>query len=173
MSYSFLFSRAEKERLKAEKKAKKAAQQAALELAQRIDDVNYLSYAEQDSYEPMGDFIRTMSRSRTGRNFCNVADLGVDKTNKPGDTVWLRGRLHSIRVKGGSCFLVVRQDSFHTVQATFFKDKENPEASQKMLKYLKSLTVESIIDLEGTIVEASVKSCSVQDVELQIGRIWI
>lgn len=163
--------KAEKERLKAEKKAKKVAEQAAKEAAERIQDVTYLSYEEQDRYEPMGDFARVMSRSRTGRNFCKVADLGVENDHKPGDTVWLRGRLHSIRVKGGSCFLVLRQDSFNTVQATFFKDKENPEASQKMIKYLKSLTVESIIDLEGTIVEADVKSCSIQDVELQIGRI--
>jgi aspartyl-tRNA synthetase len=163
--------RAEKERLKAEKKAKKAAEQAAMELAERIEDVTYLSYAEQDKYPPMGDFVRVMSRSRTDRNFCKVVDLGVDKAHKPGDTIWLRGRLHSIRVKGGSCFLVLRQDSFNTVQATFFKDKENPEASQKMLKYLKSLTVESIIDLEGTVVGADVRSCSIQDVELQIGRI--
>ncbi len=41
-----------------------------------------------------------------------------------------------------------------------------------MLKYLKSLTVESIIDLEGTLVPADVKSCSVQDVELTIRRIY-
>ncbi|CAB9510579.1 Aspartate--tRNA ligase, cytoplasmic [Seminavis robusta] len=162
--------KAEKERLKAEKKAKKAAAAAAKEAAERIEEVTYLDYGEQDNYQTMGDFARIMSRSRTGRDFCNVADLG--NVHKPGETLWLRGRLHSIRVKGGSCFLVLRQDSFHTVQATFFKDKENPEAPKKMLKYLKSLTVESIIDIEGTLVEAQVKSCSIQDVELAIGRIY-
>ena len=119
----------------------------------------------------MGDFARVMSRSQTGREFSKVADLGKGGAHKPGENVWLRGRLHSIRVKGGSCFLVLRQDSFHTVQATFFKNKDEPEMSQKMIKYLKSLTVESIIDLEGTIVEADVKSCTVSDVELQINRI--
>lgn len=133
--------------------------------------MNYLSYSEQDKYPVMGDFVRTMSRSRTGRNFCKVEELGLDKTHKPGDTVWLRGRLYSIRVKGGSCFLVMRQGSFHTVQATFFKNNEEPEMSQKMIKYLKSLTVESVIDIEGTIVEADVKSCSIQDVEISISRI--
>lgn len=161
--------RAEKERFKAEKKAKKAAEAAAKEEAERIHEVTYLSYADQDKYEPFGDMARLMSRSRTGRKFANVEDLGSEY--KAGDTVWLRGRLHSIRVKGGSCFLVLRQDSFNTVQACFFKDKENPEFSQKMIKYLKSLTVESIIDIEGTLEEANVISCSIQDVEVKIGRI--
>mmetsp|Transcript_17503 Transcript_17503/g.35979 ORF Transcript_17503/g.35979 Transcript_17503/m.35979 type:complete len:641 (+) Transcript_17503:51-1973(+) len=162
--------KAEKERKKAEKKAKKEAQRLAKEEAERIHDVNYLSVDEQDSYEPYGDLTRIMSRSRTGREFASVKDLG-DGKHAAGDTVWLRGRLHSIRVKGGSCFLVLRQDSFHTVQGVFFKDKENPEQSQKMIKYLKSLTVESIIDIQGTLESADVKSCSVQNMEVKIERI--
>lgn len=161
--------KAEKERLKAEKKAKKAAEQAAQELADKIHDVTYLSYEEQDKYEKFGDMTMVMSRSRSGREFVKVEDLGVK--HQPGDTVWLRGRLQSIRVKGGSCFLVIRQDSFNTVQAVFFKDKENPEFSQKMIKYLKTLTEESIVDIEGTLASSEVRSCSVQNVEIMIGRI--
>jgi nondiscriminating aspartyl-tRNA synthetase len=165
--------KAEKERKKLEKKAKKEAEKAAAEAANQIDDVQYLSYGQQDGYAPMGDMARIMSRSRTGRDFIDITDLGAsdDAKYKPGSTVWARGRLHSIRVKGGSCFLVLRQDSFNTVQACFFKDKEDPEGSAKMIRYLKSLTVESIIDLEGVVAEASVKSCSVQDVELNVKRI--
>lgn len=162
--------KAEKERLKAEKKAKKEAQRLAKEEAERIHDVNYLSVEDQESYEPYGDMSRIMSKSRTGRKFASVKDLDGE-THGPGDTVWLRGRLHSIRVKGGSCFLVLRQDSFHTVQAVFFKDKEKPEQSQKMIKYLKSLTQESVIDVEGTLESAEVKSCSVQSMEVKIQRI--
>jgi len=164
-----LFGRAEKEHLKAEKKAKKEAERLAKEKAEGIHDVTYLSVDEQDKYPAMGDMARVMSRSETGRDFKRVADLGTK--HQPGETVWLRGRLHSIRVKGGSCFLVLRQDSFHTVQACYFKNKEDPEGSQKMIKYLKSLTAESMIDLEGTLVEADVKSCSIKDVELSINRI--
>ena len=161
--------KAEKERKKAEKKAKKEAERLAREEAERINEVTYLSVDEQDSYEPYGDMTRIMSRSRTGRQFAKVEDL--EEKNSAGDTVWLRGRLHSIRVKGGSCFLVLRQDSFHTVQGVFFKDKENPEQSQKMIKYLKSLTEESVIDIQGTLVDSDVKSCSVKSMELNIERI--
>ena len=136
------FSRAEKERKKAEKKAKKAAQAAAEAAANKVEDVTYLSFDEQDSYSKMGDMTRVMSRSRTGREFAKVEDLEDAEKYPAGSKVWLRGRLHSIRVKGGSCFLVLRQGSFNTVQALFFKDKEDPEGSKKMLNYLKTLTVD-------------------------------
>jgi len=163
----------EKQRKAAEKKAKKAAKAAAEEAAKVIESVNYLNVDEQETYPKMGDMDIIMSRSRTGREFTKISDLGNsdDAKQKPGDTVWLRGRLYSIRVKGGSCFLVLRQDSFNTVQAVYFKDKEDPEGSQKMIRYLKSLTVESVVDIEGVLSEADVRSCSVQDVELSINRI--
>lgn len=153
-----------------EKKAKKEAARLEQEQAQEVvlEDVMYLDVADQESYPAMGDMAMVMSRSRSGREFARVADL---ETATVTSKVWLRGRLESIRVKGGSCFLVLRQDSFDTVQACYFKDKEDPEGSQRMLKYLKSLTVESMIDLQGTVVEANVKSCSIQNVELTINRI--
>jgi len=161
--------KAEKERFKAEKKAKKAAQKAAKEIEERIISVKYLSVKDQEQYEPYGDYTRIMSRSESGRIFERVSEIG--SKHETGGTIWLRGRLQSIRVKGGSCFLVLRQDSFDTVQACFFKDKEQPEQSQKMIKYLKTLTEESIVDLEGVLVDADVRSCSVQNYELTIKRI--
>jgi len=161
--------KAEKERQKAEKKAKKEAERLAKEAAEAIHDVLYLSHDDQDSYPAMGDMARIMSRSRSGRKFEKVSDL-EDKF-KAGDTVWLRGRLQSIRVTGRSCFIVLRQDSFDTVQACYFKNKEDPEGSQKMIKYLKSLAEESVVDLEGEIAEADVKSCSVKTMELSLNRI--
>jgi aspartyl-tRNA synthetase len=164
--------KAEKERLKAEKAAKKAAEEAALAEANRIPEITYLSIHEQSSYPNMGDYTRVMSQSRSNRSFANIHQLEDTSIHPIGSNVWLRGRLHSIRVKGGSCFLVLRQNAFHTVQVCFFKDKENPQGSAKMIQYLKTLTVESIIDLEGTIVgDVDVKSCSVKTVELSLLRI--
>jgi hypothetical protein len=58
------------------------------------------------------------------------------------------------------------------LQAVFFKDKDQHGFSQKTIKYLKSLTVESIIDIEGTLEDAEVRSCSVQNVEVKIGHIY-
>ena len=45
--------------------------------------------------------------------------------------VWIRGRVHQVRGKGGSAFLVMRQDTVSTVQAVHFKDKANPEDSKR------------------------------------------
>lgn len=156
----------------------KQAKKAKVEQTDDDDDantiaaaVNYLSYNQQDSYPPFGDLAMVMSKSRSGRSFAKVSELGDADHYPVGSAVWLRGRLYSIRVKGGSCFLVLRQDSFNTVQACYFKDKEQPELSKQMLNYLKTLTVESIVDIEGTLVEAQVKSCSIQNVELKIHRI--
>jgi aspartyl-tRNA synthetase len=156
--------KAEKERLKAEKAAQKEAERRAREEAERIPSVTWLDASE--SVAAMGDMTRVMSRSRTGRSFVPIASLDT-----PRDTVWLRGRVSSIRVKGGSCFLVLRQNALDTVQACYFKSKEKPEESQKMIQYLKSLTVETVVDLQGTLVPADVKSCSIKHVELQIQSI--
>lgn len=155
--------KAEKQRLALEKKIRKQKEQEALTL----EPVTYLHKEKQDEYEQMGDYSLIQSRSETGRDFENISFL-ADKISQ---TVWIRGRLHSIRIKGGSCFLVIRQNAFHTVQGTFFKDKTQPQKSQKMLRYLKTLTVESVVDVEGTVVEANVKSCSVNNVEIQLHRV--
>jgi aspartyl-tRNA synthetase len=169
--YCYFLSRAEKERLKAEKKAKQEAAANASAATETIfAPVEYLSIDDQDSYPRLGDMARIMSRSRTGRHFVEVADLAHSAV--PGSVVWLCGRIHSIRIKGGSCFLVLRQDSFHTVQCVYFKDKENPEQSKQFIDYLKTLTVESVVQVEGTIIgDVEVKSCSVSNIELGIQRI--
>lgn len=137
-----------------------------------IDSVLYLSYNDQNLYKPYGDIVRVMSRSQTGRQFVSLTGLDDSEKYPDGTNVWITGRLHSIRVKGGSAFLVIRQHAFNTVQAVYFKDKTDPETSQLMLQYLKSLTAESVVQLEGTIVrDVVVKSCSIGNVELKIQRI--
>merc|ERR1719253_1764720 len=166
--------KAAKERQKAEKAAKRAARAAAEEAAKRIDPVTYLDVAEEAGYAPLGDMATVMSRARSGRAFASVRDVGgpnAGARHGPGSTVWLRGRVQSLRAKGGSCFLVLRQDAFDTVQAVFFKDKADPDGSAAMLRYLKSLTVESVVDLEGTVAPADVKSCSVRDAEVVLRRV--
>eukprot|EP00560_Eucampia_antarctica_P006755 CAMPEP_0197825534 /NCGR_PEP_ID=MMETSP1437-20131217/2588_1 /TAXON_ID=49252 ORGANISM="Eucampia antarctica, Strain CCMP1452" /NCGR_SAMPLE_ID=MMETSP1437 /ASSEMBLY_ACC=CAM_ASM_001096 /LENGTH=595 /DNA_ID=CAMNT_0043425557 /DNA_START=269 /DNA_END=2059 /DNA_ORIENTATION=+ len=168
--------KAAKEEAKAKKKAEKEVKRLAAEAEANkpIPTVTYLKYDEQEKYATMGDFERIMSRSQSERAFMSIADLeNQDNVVKEGDNIWIRGRLSSIRVKGGSCFLVLRQDASRTVQACYFKDKEQPELSKEMIKYLKTLTVESIIDLEGTVVlaQSPIKSCSVSNIEIQIKRI--
>jgi nondiscriminating aspartyl-tRNA synthetase len=178
--------RAAKEAAKQEK-ARRKAEQAAVDAANNnavIPSVSYLAVADQDSYPALGDMNMVMSTSRTGRVWTKISDLHQEECDESGtddDTttlsienntpVWIRARLQSIRVKGGSCFLILRQDSFHTLQAIYFKDKSDPQASLQMIRYLQSLTVESIVDVYGLIQPASVKSCSISDKELVLQRI--
>jgi aspartyl-tRNA synthetase len=168
--------RAEKERLKAEKLAKQMVttiDSAEVTSDSVIVDVTYLSMQEQDTYESMGDMARIMSRSTSNRNFSQISNLETTNDAEYGTSVWICGRINSIRIKGGSCFLVIRQDSFHTIQCVYFKEKDNPDRSKKMIQYLKSLTVESVVQLQGTIIgPVDVKSCSVSNIEIGITRIY-
>jgi aspartyl-tRNA synthetase len=43
---------------------------------------------------------------------------------------------------------VLRQGPFSTMQACYFKDKANPEASKAVLKFLGSLSTESVVDIQ-------------------------
>lgn len=166
--------KAEKDRKKADKKAKKAATAAAAAEAAKEEEaspVTYLSVDEQSTYPTMGDYTMVASRSRSGRSYAHISNLADSELHPHDSNVWIRGRLHSIRIKGGSCFLVLRQDSFHTAQVCFFRQKDN-DNDQKMISYLKTLTEESIIDVYGTVVtDATVKGCSLGDVELTLNRI--
>ena len=163
--------KAAKEAVKAEKKAKKAAEAAAAaalaaeEEARSKIPVSHM--ALDQAPEVYGNYGTFMSQGKTDRSFVDIKDLAVSE-----EKVWLRGRVHNVRAKGSQCFLVLRQGSFDTVQAVVFKDKENPEASKRFLKWLGELPLESIVELEGTVVAADVKACSRSDLEISLSRCY-
>jgi lysyl-tRNA synthetase class II len=118
-----------------------------------------------------GDFSLMASQGETGRRFADVERIGLTGGAGIGDVVWIRGRVSSVRAKGNALFLVIRTGTFHTVQACHFKDKSDPEESKKMMKYASNLSLESIVDIMGTIATADVKSCSLSTVELHIQKV--
>jgi aspartyl-tRNA synthetase len=75
--------------------------------------------------------------------------------------VLLRGRVHTVRGKGKSAFLVLRQQSA-TVQCAMFVD--DVTVSKGMVKYTSSISRESIVDIEGKVVvpEGAIQGCSQQ-----------
>eukprot|EP00903_Cladosiphon_okamuranus_P012906 g12050.t1 len=156
--------------------ARLAAEARDQQLLKGLEPVLYPSKAmlEAGAEEPsqmIGDYSLTRSEHETGRVFSSVKDLGLDGGAAVGEEVWIRGRVHQVRGKGGSAFLVLRQDTASTVQAVHFKDKENPEDSKRMIKYVGTLPLESIVDVQGKLVEANVKSCTQSNVEIQIKRV--
>lgn len=62
--------------------------------------------------------------------------------------VLIRGRVHTVRAKGKSAFLVVREGGA-TVQVVFFVDETL--VSKQMVKYISGLSKESIVDVWGVV----------------------
>lgn len=77
--------------------------------------------------------------------------------------VLVRGRIHTVRGKGKSAFLVLRQ-STATVQGVLFVDDST--VSKGMVKYASQIPRESIVDVEGTVAipQNAVESCSQSEV---------
>jgi len=149
----------EKEKLKAERKAEKKAQQDEAAAAQESEDYS------KDRY---GNLPLIMSREKTDKKWTDVKDLVL---GKKGERVLIRGRLHTARGTGKQCFVMIRQRYF-TVQG-FLAVNEN--ISKQMVKYAANINKESIIDIEGIVtpVDQKITSCSQEDVEIQIEKIYV
>jgi plasmid maintenance system killer protein len=89
-----------------------------------------------------------------------------------GQSVWLRGRLHTTRAKGKQCFFVLRQ-AVQTVQCVACVQPE--VISKQMVKFIASLSVESIVDVAGVIrlTPRPVESCTQQAVELHVRQLFV
>jgi len=107
------------------------------------------------------------------RVYSPIASLGAPSGVSAGSDVWVRGRLYKLRAGSNNCFIVLRSQGQYTVQACFFKDKATPQQSKAMLSSLGTLTEESIIDVRGQLVEATVTGCSQSAVEIQIAEVVV
>ena len=81
--------------------------------------------------------------------------------------------MSSVRVKGNACFLVLRCGSFYTTQAVHFKDKDDADNSKDLIKYAGGIALESIVDVQGVVAAADVKSCTQANVELQVRKLMV
>uniref|UniRef100_A0A8C7TMT0 Aspartate--tRNA ligase, cytoplasmic n=1 Tax=Oncorhynchus mykiss TaxID=8022 RepID=A0A8C7TMT0_ONCMY len=102
------------------------------------------------------------------RGLVRVHELTPEKA---GQLIWVRARIHTSRAKGKQCFLVLRQQQFN-VQALVAVGER---ASKQMVKFAANINKESIVDVEAVVkkVEQTIESCSQQDVELHIERIFV
>ena len=133
---------------------------------------NYFDVVSNNDID-FGDYKTIASDRIINRQFNQVNLLGKENGPAIGDFVWLRGRINSVRAKGNACFLVLRSKSFYTVQALHFKDKENPDISKSLIKFAASIALESIVDIYGVVAPADVKSCSQNNVEIQIKKLYV
>lgn len=87
------------------------------------------------------------------------------------EKVLIRGRVYTVRGKGKTCFMVIRQKTA-TIQAMLFANDET--VSKQMVKYAMNISKESIVDLEGIVkkTEFPIKACTQKDIEIHVTGIW-
>ncbi|CAM9132998.1 unnamed protein product [Chrysoparadoxa australica] len=151
--------------------AKLAKSQA--QAANPLEGLQPLTYGQGEMpSQTIGDYEMVMSRGESLRQFRAVHELQQGLA-KPGDRVWVRARVHTVRAKGGSAFMVLRGEGGSTVQALKFRAKGEPEAvedSKRLIKYVGGLPLEAVVDVYGELAAADVKSCTVADMELVMER---
>ncbi|CAD5230950.1 unnamed protein product [Bursaphelenchus xylophilus] len=148
-----------------EKAAKKAASQGEKQQQQEQDEGEDVSAGKYGTYQLLQSSQLDQKKDIT---FVDVQDLNESLDGKD---IWVRGRLHTSRIKGKTGFVVIRQQ-IYTVQGLLFV---GPEASKQLLKFIGNVSKESIIDVHGTIskVAQPITSCSQQSVELKIKELWV
>lgn len=125
---------------------------------------------QADTGDPLGnrygDTALVASAETTDRKWTAIDQLTKELENK---TVLVRGRVHAVRGKGKSAFLMIRQaGNSATVQAILFADDK--VVSKGMVKYASLIPRESIVDVEGVLAVAPspVESCTQSEVELKV-----
>ncbi|QDZ25748.1 aspartyl-tRNA synthetase [Chloropicon primus] len=143
--------------------------------AQRLAARGAKGGQQQQQEDPLahkyGDMKLVQSQTLNAYEFTELSAL-EEKVKGTGDgevcQVRMRGRLHAVRGKGKSAFVVLRSGT-ETLQCVFFVDKESKVVSKGMIKYVTGLSKESIVDVEGVAVVADkpVDGCSIKGVEIQ------
>ncbi|KIH69251.1 aspartate--tRNA ligase [Ancylostoma duodenale] len=143
----------------AEIKAQKAAQNQGQTNENDGEDVSIGMY---------GSYGMIQSADKKDIVFSHLNKISA---NVHGQEIWVRGRVHAIRTKGKTCFLVLRQ-RFYTAQVMLFV---GDKISKQMLKFVSSIPKESIVDIQGRVekVEAQIESCTQKDAELHAIQVFV
>ncbi|XP_059171025.1 aspartate--tRNA ligase, cytoplasmic-like [Physella acuta] len=157
--------------------SKKALKKQQKEAEKAAKKAQYKKPTEQEAGEKEGEDVSKglygvlplfQSQEKIQRRLYKISEMlpGI-----AGEKVWVRGRLHTCRSKGKQCFFVIRQQKW-TVQGVAM---QNETISKQMIKFISSVTAESIIDVEGVVqtVGQKIQSCTQQEVELHIKQIWV
>jgi aspartyl-tRNA synthetase len=93
------------------------------------------------------------------------------KENLAGQKIWVRARLATSRAVGKGVFILLRQQTY-SVQGVLWQGEK---VSKGMVKYAGSIPLESIVDIEGTVVHEAnpIQSATQKHVELHINEIHV
>ncbi|RKP37047.1 hypothetical protein BJ085DRAFT_39930 [Dimargaris cristalligena] len=149
----------EKERRKQERLQREAEERAARE-------ANYVDISAGNyGIKPLNQSQERLREKREA-----IPDLNGSRM---GETVRLRARVQTSRPTGARlCFFNLRQQAAN-IQGVVAMDKDT--VSKDMLKFAGTIQPETIVLVEGVLVEPvePVKSCTVQDAEIHIKKLFI
>ncbi|KAH9557800.1 hypothetical protein CY35_07G104100 [Sphagnum magellanicum] len=153
--------------------SKKAAAKAAKKAEKTLNKQMAAAALDVEEEDPLaanyGDvsFQSLQSKEISGRKWVAVRLLD---TGMKGQTVLVRGRVHTVRGTGKMAFLVVREAGC-TVQCVL-SVAENI-VSKGMVKYVNKISKESIVDVEGivSVPEKPIEGTS-QKVEIQARKVY-
>ncbi|TFK77047.1 aspartyl-tRNA synthetase [Pluteus cervinus] len=154
-----------KKRAKAAEKERKAAEKAQ----KQKEESEKQAAAEVDvAAEFYGPLPLNQSQSRPNRQRVPISTLSA----RDGETVLLRARVHTSRGQAKMVFFNLRQRT-DSVQAIL--SVAPGKVSKQMVKWAASITLESIVLVEGVIQKSPepVKSASVDDVEVHVTKIFL
>ncbi|CAD5225665.1 unnamed protein product [Bursaphelenchus okinawaensis] len=154
-------------------KLKKQQQKAALKAASQGEKQEQQGQEEGEdvSAGKYGTYKLLQSSQLDKKKDIEFVDVQNLDESLDGKEVWIRGRLHTSRVKGKSCFVVIRQQ-IYTIQGLLFVGSD---VSKQLLKFISTVSKESIVDVHGTIhkVDQPIESCSQRTVELKVNEFWV
>jgi len=149
---------AAKEKREAEMKAKQA-EKAAQDAAEEAPDA--------PGMENFKELPMNQSGTREGKKFTEISKLNPDMV---GEKVIVQARLHNVRGMLNIAFLVLRQ-GISSVQAII--ERTPGVIPRAAVKFAKSLTSESLVEVWGTVSAAKVDSCTQHDVELRVSKCFV
>ncbi|XP_015924414.2 aspartate--tRNA ligase, cytoplasmic isoform X2 [Parasteatoda tepidariorum] len=153
---------------KALKKLAKDEEKASKKKARQADTESKQEEENDYSKDLYGKLPMIQSKEKLQRKLFSINSLDKDFGE---ELIWVRGRLHTSRVKGKQCFFVLRQTQ-HTIQCLL---SVSEKTSKQMVKFVGGVTKESIIDVEGYIKASPIKieSCSQQNVEMHVSKVFV
>jgi len=115
-----------------------------------------------------GDLKRVQSAYEDDRPWSEIGTLDESMVGKD---VWIRARLHVVRAKGRTAFMVLRK-GFNSVQAIV--EDGSHGMTKEAVKYAGKIPHESIVDVYGEVVKAAqdVLSTSQSKVEMRVRKLF-
>mmetsp|Transcript_2371 Transcript_2371/g.1703 ORF Transcript_2371/g.1703 Transcript_2371/m.1703 type:complete len:601 (+) Transcript_2371:25-1827(+) len=157
---------------KENKAAKKAEERAASGAGEATPSSSTAAATAESGEDPSaafyGDSPLIQSGEITNRIFRRIPEL---KENLAGQKIWVRARLATSRSVGKGVFILLRQQTY-SVQGVVWQGES---VSKGMVKYAAGIPLESIVDIQGTLVRESnaIQSATEKFVELHINEIHV